>query len=159
MSATVCKALWVRPPLVGSRLRCRRVHVKSPEKQRETDNNVDLQFDPLEKSGGRERPQKIHCGLFAFCRQFRLCACPFLPSKAFTLKPVINRISYQVVKGVLVVKRKLKSCLGWICVRVAADGIISHTRNLVKFFNLPSKCWQQGFGSRVCGENPGDCLS
>lgn len=113
VSATAYKTLWIRPQLVGSRLRCSCVfHVKSPEKQRETDINVTPQFDQLEKSGGRQRAQKIHCGLFAFDRHFRLCACPFLPSKAFTLKPVINRIGYQVVKGPLVVKSKTQVMLG-----------------------------------------------
>lgn len=135
VSATVNKTLWIRPQLVGSGFRCSRViHVKSPEKQRESPT---LRWHPSliiwKKVEEDTRPQKIHCGLFAFDRQFRLCTCPFLPSKAFTLKPVINRISYQVLKGLLVVKRKLKSCKGRICLRAMAEGIVSHTKNLLKF--------------------------
>lgn len=49
--------------------------------------------------------------------QLRLNACPFQPSRVLALEQVINRISYQVVQGLLVVKHESKTCYTLIHVR------------------------------------------
>lgn len=41
----------------------------------------------------------------------------FLTKQSVHIEQVINRISYQVVKGLLVVKHKPKTCCGRVCVR------------------------------------------
>lgn len=59
VSATVYKTLWICLQLVGLGLRCSCViHVKSPEKQRETDINAAPHFDRLEKKVEEDKDHK-----------------------------------------------------------------------------------------------------